>query len=122
MTAVAEPARGLRTPTISGTAEQPFRVGIRGMTCASCVRRVERALSAVPGVDQASVNLATEEASVVASSMSSPIMRRSIVTMSTISRLRSRTTVSTMWRRLNARSCFVSAAARPAALTISSRS
>ena len=34
------------------------------MTCASCVRRVERALTKVPGVDAASVNLATERASV----------------------------------------------------------
>jgi len=37
---------------------------IEGMTCASCVGRVERALKAVPGVNQASVNLATERASV----------------------------------------------------------
>nr|WP_255720511.1 heavy metal translocating P-type ATPase [Acuticoccus kalidii] len=37
---------------------------IEGMTCASCVGRVERALKAVPGVDMASVNLATERASV----------------------------------------------------------
>jgi Cu+-exporting ATPase len=37
---------------------------IEGMTCASCVRRVERALSRVPGVDTANVNLATEQASV----------------------------------------------------------
>ena len=34
------------------------------MTCASCVGRVERALLAVPGVSQASVNLATERATV----------------------------------------------------------
>lgn len=37
---------------------------IVGMTCASCVRRVEKALLTVPGVQQASVNLATEKASV----------------------------------------------------------
>ncbi|WP_146752498.1 heavy-metal-associated domain-containing protein, partial [Serratia quinivorans] len=30
---------------------------VEGMTCASCVGRVERALKAVPGVDSASVNL-----------------------------------------------------------------
>ena len=37
---------------------------IEGMTCASCVTRVERALQAMPGVVEASVNLATEAASV----------------------------------------------------------
>ncbi|QQL45744.1 heavy metal translocating P-type ATPase [Sulfuriroseicoccus oceanibius] len=37
---------------------------IEGMTCASCVGRVERALSAVPGVTRANVNLATERANV----------------------------------------------------------
>lgn len=37
---------------------------IEGMTCASCVRRVEKALSKVPGVTEASVNFATERATV----------------------------------------------------------
>ncbi|MCX7624007.1 MAG: heavy metal translocating P-type ATPase [Thermomicrobium sp.] len=41
------------------------RLAVEGMTCASCVRRVERALEAVPGVAEATVNLATEEARVV---------------------------------------------------------
>jgi len=40
---------------------------IDGMTCASCVGRVERALEAVPGVAEARVNLATERASVTGS-------------------------------------------------------
>ena len=35
---------------------------VQGMTCASCVRRVERALRAVPGVQEASVNFATSQA------------------------------------------------------------
>jgi P-type Cu+ transporter len=39
---------------------------IEGMTCASCVARVERALKAVPGVSEASVNLMTETATVTA--------------------------------------------------------
>jgi cation transport ATPase len=34
------------------------------MTCASCVGRVEKALKAVPGVTEATVNLATERATV----------------------------------------------------------
>lgn len=39
-------------------------IGVGGMTCASCVTRVERALSKVPGVASASINLATEMARV----------------------------------------------------------
>ncbi|MGL4290917.1 MAG: copper ion binding protein, partial [Phreatobacter sp.] len=42
----------------------PVELAIAGMTCASCVGRVERALKAVPGVTSASVNLATERASI----------------------------------------------------------
>src|SRR5215207_7456337 len=37
---------------------------IEGMTCASCVRRVEKGLEKVPGVTAANVNLATERATV----------------------------------------------------------
>ena len=37
---------------------------IQGMTCASCVKRVEKALSSAKGVVQAVVNLATEKATV----------------------------------------------------------
>ena len=37
-------------------------IGIGGMTCASCVARVEKALKKVPGVAEVSVNLATETA------------------------------------------------------------
>ncbi|PLU18778.1 heavy metal translocating P-type ATPase [Sinorhizobium medicae] len=41
-----------------------FDFDIEGMTCASCVRRVEKAIAAVPGVASANVNLATERATV----------------------------------------------------------
>jgi Cu+-exporting ATPase len=44
------------------TKKSIFSVG--GMTCASCVARVEEALSSVPGVISASVNLASEKATV----------------------------------------------------------
>jgi cation transport ATPase len=37
---------------------------VRGMHCAACVGKVERALRGVSGVEQASVNLAIEQASV----------------------------------------------------------
>ncbi|PPE71711.1 copper-translocating P-type ATPase [Caldimonas thermodepolymerans] len=45
---------------------------IEGMTCASCVRRVERVLQRLPGVDAASVNLATETATVQGSDLGLP--------------------------------------------------
>ncbi len=40
-------------------------LNIEGMTCASCVGRVEKALKKVPGVTDATVNLATEKATIV---------------------------------------------------------
>ncbi|MBY6136236.1 heavy metal translocating P-type ATPase [Nocardioides marinus] len=45
-------------------AQSEVTLRIEGMTCASCVGRVERALQAVPGVVSAAVNLATESAQV----------------------------------------------------------
>ena len=41
---------------------QTIDISIGGMTCASCVARVEKALNKVPGVISATVNLATESA------------------------------------------------------------
>jgi len=43
---------------------ETVEVEIEGMTCASCVGRVEKAIAAVPGVTSASVNLATERATI----------------------------------------------------------
>lgn len=45
---------------------QSIHLDVEGMTCASCVARVERALKAVPGVLSATVNLAAESAQVTA--------------------------------------------------------
>lgn len=42
--------------------QQTLELSIDGMTCASCVGRVERALAKVPGVKSVSVNLANERA------------------------------------------------------------
>ncbi len=47
-----------------GVATSELALPIEGMTCASCVRRVERALEGVPGVESVDVNLATEMATV----------------------------------------------------------
>nr|WP_186193632.1 heavy metal translocating P-type ATPase [Burkholderia gladioli] len=53
-------------PAPAAPARQPIELEIGGMTCASCSGRVEKALAQVPGVSRASVNLATERASVSA--------------------------------------------------------
>jgi Cu+-exporting ATPase len=47
-----------------GRMSQLVTLNIRGMTCASCVARLEKSLSKVAGVDAASVNLATEKAQI----------------------------------------------------------
>jgi len=47
-----------------GTATKKSIFPVNGMTCASCVARVEQALSSVPGVISANVNLASEKATV----------------------------------------------------------
>ncbi|KRB04334.1 heavy metal translocating P-type ATPase [Lysobacter sp. Root690] len=44
---------------------QSLRLQVAGMTCSSCVGRIERAVSALPGVSEVSVNLATEIAEIV---------------------------------------------------------
>ncbi|MGD2177095.1 MAG: heavy metal translocating P-type ATPase [Anaerolineae bacterium] len=45
-------------------SEQQVTMAVRGMTCASCVAHVEKALKAVEGVGSVNVNLATEKATV----------------------------------------------------------
>ena len=47
-----------------GTATKKSIFPVGGMTCAACVARVEQALSSVPGVISANVNLASEKATV----------------------------------------------------------
>ncbi|HOZ63613.1 MAG TPA: heavy metal translocating P-type ATPase [Burkholderiaceae bacterium] len=51
--------------TSTTLSPSPIDIGIGGMTCASCVSRVEKALKKVPGVQEATVNLATESARIV---------------------------------------------------------
>ncbi|MBL8510058.1 MAG: copper-translocating P-type ATPase [Betaproteobacteria bacterium] len=52
------------SPPISPNPQDQWQFAIEGMTCASCVARVEKALKKTPGVIEASVNLATERANV----------------------------------------------------------
>ena len=64
----------MNAPTNTSVLEQPlteaalteWQFPIEGMTCASCVARVEKSLGNVAGVAEASVNFATEQASVKA--------------------------------------------------------
>ena len=52
-------------PTITAPGDPAAqKLQVMGMTCASCVLRVEKSLHSVPGVLEVSVNLATEQASV----------------------------------------------------------
>jgi Cu+-exporting ATPase len=60
-TTTAPPAAA---PAAAAGASESCTFDIGGMTCASCVRRVEKALSKVDGVTSAQVNLAAETASV----------------------------------------------------------
>ena len=61
---------GVANEAASMNAQTPLPGGerldftVRGMTCASCVSHVEKALAHTPGVNAASVNLATERAEV----------------------------------------------------------
>src|SRR5947209_6331707 len=66
------------TATAAGPTDAPaecatLTLEVEGMTCASCVRRIERALTRLPGVEEASVNLATERALVVHNPTVSPL-------------------------------------------------
>ena len=55
----------MNTAATPSTSPESLDIGIGGMTCASCVARVEKALKKVPGVQSAAVNLATESARIV---------------------------------------------------------
>jgi len=58
---------GATTPTIPTAPAAPsaeIQLPIEGMTCASCVNRIERFLRKTPGVAEVSVNLATETATI----------------------------------------------------------
>ncbi|GIV58687.1 MAG: copper-translocating P-type ATPase [Rhodothermaceae bacterium] len=64
-----DPARVDRSALVEAVAQSGYGVpvedmtlGITGMTCAACVRRVEKALARLDGVLEAHVNLATEQA------------------------------------------------------------
>ena len=53
----------------------PIAVGIDGMTCASCATRVEKILKQLPGVTDATVNLATETATISGATDAASVQR-----------------------------------------------
>ena len=59
-----DPTTGLDSDAAGASDTADISFPVTGMTCASCVRRIEKALSKVDGVSSASVNLATEKATV----------------------------------------------------------
>ncbi|MCS6944209.1 MAG: heavy metal translocating P-type ATPase, partial [Sutterellaceae bacterium] len=56
----------LKPAAVPPAAARRFVLPVQGMSCASCVAHVEKALAAVPGVRRVAVNLATESAAVEA--------------------------------------------------------
>jgi copper ion binding protein len=54
----------LRLEKVVSMSTQHLDLPVTGMTCAACVRNVERALKRTDGVAEANVNIATERASV----------------------------------------------------------
>jgi Cu+-exporting ATPase len=70
-----DPVYDMKVDETSAAAQNNYKaetqkviLPVQGMTCASCVNRVQTALDQVPGVIHASVNFATERATVVYSS------------------------------------------------------
>jgi Cu+-exporting ATPase len=70
-------ASAISSAASKGTLQR-FVLPVQGMTCAACVAHVEKALGAVPGVSGAHVNLATESASVAASSIDATRLRNAV--------------------------------------------
>ncbi|HEY5638756.1 MAG TPA: heavy metal translocating P-type ATPase [Dehalococcoidia bacterium] len=64
----------------AATDRKEISIPIAGMTCAACVRRVEKALNSTPGVEEATVNLSAGKAGVVydPSACDVPAMARSV--------------------------------------------
>jgi Cu+-exporting ATPase len=64
VTTSTQPEHASKEPASTGNAAAECTLDIGGMTCASCVGRVQKALTRADGVVTAAVNLATETATV----------------------------------------------------------
>src|SRR5437879_4332828 len=66
MTTTIQPTGGVVHQSLDDTAAEHHTLfAVEGMTCASCAMRIEKGLNKLEGVKEASVNLATEQASVI---------------------------------------------------------
>ncbi len=68
----------MQATTLPIAEAEKFVLDVEGMTCASCVGRVERALKAVPGVQSASVNLAPERAEVTGAAVDRALLVKAV--------------------------------------------
>ena len=59
-------------------SHQTIRLSVSGMNCGSCASRVDKALSGVNGVEQVSVNLASDAAEVTANNVSTDTLIKAI--------------------------------------------
>ena len=57
---------------------EQIQLNISGMSCASCVGRIEKALAKVAGVEQVSVNLASETATISGLSVSAELLMAAV--------------------------------------------
>src|SRR6266702_2784579 len=62
---ITETPHDQQTTVQQDAAESRATLALEGMTCASCAMRIEKGLKKLPGVQDASVNLATEQATVI---------------------------------------------------------
>ncbi|QIQ22502.1 heavy metal translocating P-type ATPase [Zophobihabitans entericus] len=69
----------IAAPKPSHNSDHEITLSIGGMSCASCVGRVEKALSHVEGVDSAEVNLATEKATVKGTHLEAGILIQAVI-------------------------------------------
>ena len=64
LSAIKEAVARIGYEVVEKTDAQSATIPIGGMTCAACAQRIEKAIGKLPGVERASVNLATEKATV----------------------------------------------------------
>ncbi len=75
---VSDDASPMNAPETTVISSGRMTLPVQGMSCASCVAHVEKALAAVPGVQSVAVNLATESATVQGGALDAGVLRRAV--------------------------------------------